>query len=57
MKKSRKEKSNAGKMRRGTNIYDSGGSMLGKIWNIYDITIEAKIVSSKPHCDFEKIQS
>jgi hypothetical protein len=39
------------------NIYDSGGSVPGKIWSIYDNTIEEKIVSDKPHCDFEQTQS
>jgi hypothetical protein len=52
-----KRKSVIEKVRCETNIYENGGSMFGKIWRIYDNTIEAKIVSDKPHCDFEQAQS
>jgi hypothetical protein len=39
------------------NIYDSGGSMLNKLWGNYDSTIEEKIVFDKQHCDFKKTKS
>jgi hypothetical protein len=39
------------------NIYDSGRSMFGKIWSIYDNSIEAKIMPGKPHYDFEQTRS
>jgi len=57
MKQSGKRKPVIVKGRHEIKIYDNHQRIHGKIWSIYDISLEAKLGFGKPHCEIERTKS